>query len=346
MPGGGQNGAVTLPSQPSHGIARPAVGAEAVGPGRPSAIGYWIGGAVIVVGVIAAVIWFAVAIGGIVGAVSDYPRFSAPGSRDVTLDPGTYKVFVEYPGASSAAFSQVLDPTVTVANLQGRRIIVLPDSSETYSWNGHEGHSIGRFTVSEAGIYTVRASDPSGESNLTPSYRSMQVAVGKGLTASALAPIFGAVAVGGLSVLIGLVLIIVTGVRRTRWKRSQTPGPPRGYGAAPGRAGRALRGRGRVRRSGLLWRAGSVRCAAAGWSLWRAAPLWCAASVWCAAARAGSVWHAAPVWCAAACAGSLWHAGSLWCAAACGGSPWCAAPVWCAAGGRGPRLVAATVATR
>ena len=93
------------------------------------------------------------------------------------------------------------------------------------------------------GTYTIaasRAADPVVD-------RRVRVAVGRGLQPSAIVPLFGAAGLGGLAVLVGIVLIVVTAVRRGRAKRravtrspAVTPGAhPGGYpGGYPGRARR------------------------------------------------------------------------------------------------------------
>jgi hypothetical protein len=231
---------VTLPAAPSSGPFshwNPESTPTGTGPGAveavkgPSAAGYWIGAAIGAVGVIASVTWFVMTVVGVAGAADAYPRFTVPGSRTVQLDAVTYKVFVEYPGANLDFSQAPLVGGLSVSDEQGRAV---PMSNavinETYSWNGRDGRAIGQFTPPRSGRYTVSAN-----SARETSTRVVDVAIGRGLDISVVGPILGSMALGGVAVLIALVLIIVTLVRRSRWKRAQRPPISfGGYGVPPG----------------------------------------------------------------------------------------------------------------
>jgi len=222
--GGGPAPAGVGPSAP--------VGAAPASDGkRPSAIGYWIGGVIILVGAVAAVIWFVSGVSDLFAAVDDYPRFSVPGQTTVSLDAASYKVFAEYPGANTDVNGVFRVGDVTVTDSTNRTIPVRSSfTEETYSWNGHEGRAIAEFTAPTAGRYTVAAALPP-----TRTSTSVRVAVGRGLQPSAIFPLFGAAGLGALALLAGIVLIVITGVRRGRAKRRSAPvaafaGPPGAYG--------------------------------------------------------------------------------------------------------------------
>ncbi|MGZ4711152.1 MAG: hypothetical protein ACXWBN_20610 [Acidimicrobiales bacterium] len=227
-------GAAPTPGGPQLGPSGPAANVK-----RPSAAGYWIAGLIIVVGAVAALIWFVSGISNLFSAVDTYPRFTVPGQITSPLSAVRYKVFAEYPGATTDVNGVFRIGDVTVTDSVGRTIPVSSSySEETYSWNGHEGRSIAEFTPPTAGNYTIAATLPA-----TRSASTVRVAIGRGLQPSAIVPLFAAAGLGGMAVLIGIVLIVVTAVRRGRAKRRANPAPafaahagyPGGYpGAYPG----------------------------------------------------------------------------------------------------------------
>lgn len=220
------NDRVTLPPEPANGSYQPwSPPPVPVGTGsastakRPSAAGYWIGAAIAVVGVVASIIWFVVTLTGVVGAADSYPRFSVPGSRSVELETGTYKIFVEYPGANLDLSQSPLVSGLSVIDPDGRDVAVTNSViNETYAWNGRDGRVIGQFTSSRAGRYTVSANSARESSS-----RVVDVAIGPGLDLSVVGPLLGSMALGAFAVLIALVIVIITVVRRGRWKRSRRP---------------------------------------------------------------------------------------------------------------------------
>jgi hypothetical protein len=201
-------------------------------------VGYWIAAVIILVGAVAAVVWFVSGVSNLFSAVDDYPRFSVPGQATMPLEAASYKVFAEYPGAASDVNGVFRVGDVTVTDSGNQSIPVRSSfTEETYQWNGHEGRAIAEFTAPSAGSYTVAATLPPNRSST-----SVRVSVGRGLQPSAILPLFGAAGLGGLALLVGIVLIVVTAVRRGRAKRRANPvpafaGPPPGYPVPPGAYG-------------------------------------------------------------------------------------------------------------
>jgi len=237
----GHNDAMTLPGEPTveAPFGAPGGGVGGGGPGagpiavptgkRPSALGYWIGALIMAAGAIGGMIWMATAIVGVFGAVENYPTVSVPGESSMSLAAGTYKIFVEYPGAGVDFGVPVGVGAVTVTGPQGQRISINASNfRETYSWNGREGRAIGEFVAPTSGSYLV-----SVEQSSTGSPRYARVTVGKGIDSSVAGQILGAIGVAAVGVVLGLVLIIVTAVRRSRWKKQSGPPPFSGYGPTP-----------------------------------------------------------------------------------------------------------------
>ncbi len=232
---------MTFPTEPTgaapFGAPGPGAAGPATAPGpvagttkRPSAAGYWIGALILAAGGIGGMVWMVIAILGVFGAVENYPRVPVPGESTMSLKAGTYKVFVEYPGAGIDFGIPVGVGAVDVTGPQNQNVpVTSPNFRETYSWNGREGRSIGEFVAATSGSYHVSVAQ-----SATGSSRFVQVTVGKGIDLSIAGQILGAVGVGAVGVLIGLILIIVTAVRRSRWKKQSGPPPFAGYGSAPG----------------------------------------------------------------------------------------------------------------
>ena len=207
---------------------------------KVSPAGYWIGGGILVVGCGIAVIWFIVAIVGLVNAPDDFERIRVPGSEVVTLGNGDWIIYYESDSSRSYANNP---PSVDVTGPNGRAINVQYSSDKSsYSVGSNDGQALYEFHVVSPGEYTIEASTV-GE----PARRSGdQIAIGRPLfDGGRVAGILGPIALGAVSFLIGLIVLIITIVRRSRSRRRpayagyQPPyggGPPAGgpyYGGPP-----------------------------------------------------------------------------------------------------------------
>jgi Domain of unknown function (DUF4234) len=185
------------------------------GGGVRSRAGYWIGGGVIAVGVLGAVLWFVGSLLRLSDEVDDFPRVSVPGEATIELEARKYIVYYE----SSTAEESV--PAVELAITEARTgapLAISPYSgSLTYSFPDHEGAALATVTPGQAGAFAVRT-----DSALATSGAS--VALGRSLAWPILRGILGAFAIGGLLVGAGGTLVAVTAVRRSRARRELTPG--------------------------------------------------------------------------------------------------------------------------
>jgi hypothetical protein len=191
-----------------------------------SPAGYWVAGAILVLGCGGAVVWFVVAIIGLVDAPNDFARFDVPGSAVVALDDGDWMIYHEYPGANSSSYR--IPPSVDVTGPTGRPVSVRPVSgSYTYDIGGHDGVAIYEFTANDAGSYTIDAQtvgEPLGRG-------ADGIAIGRPMFgASQLGSILGSMGLGGAALVIGLIVLIVTIVRRGNARRARRP-PIAPYGA-------------------------------------------------------------------------------------------------------------------
>jgi hypothetical protein len=190
-----------------------------------------VGGALVGVGVLVGALLLGLAVSHSIGEFRDLgddvdamDRISVPGEGVVTIDgAGDRVIYVE--GGGGAAPIATLSPTeVTVES-------TAPDStpipvrnvsvSETYDLSGHSGRAALEFTVDEPGDYRIAVEEaPSSVTN---------VAVGPhldliGPIGSIFVAVFVPAGVGGVLVIAGAVVLIVTGVRRSAAQRREQGG--------------------------------------------------------------------------------------------------------------------------
>lgn len=225
-------------------------------PDKPKgAVGIWIGVLLIVGGIILAIALVVVGVRSLVDGFDGLQQVPLNGGGVVEIeDTGTQTVYAErYTSETGSSFNtgtasfSNFGPAITVqiTGPDNQPIEFQPLSgSETYVHNHREGVRIGQFEAATPGRYRI---DPAGEPN---GYQS--VAVGSGLKVEGIGAILGGVFGGGLVVLIGIILVIVFAVRRSRSKKQIAQGSspyPSPYGAAaagwpvaPGPAGYATPG--------------------------------------------------------------------------------------------------------
>ena len=179
---------------------------------RPSLAWYWVAGAVAVAGVAAAAVLALVGVVGLIDRIQEFQRVAVPGAAELTLDAGGYVVYHEAPGVGGDGGNAVPVPQVTVTSAADRR---LPLSNYqggfTYDAGGHQGRAIATFRVEEPGSYQVRV-DADGGSTGT-------VAVGPGLGWGFAGAVVAALLVFFVSLGIGAVIALVTGLRRSQARR-------------------------------------------------------------------------------------------------------------------------------
>ena len=208
---------------------------------RPGRTGYWVGGVLLGVGILLGAVLFGIALAHSIGEfrelgddIDAMQRFAVPGEDVVTLDePGEYLVYAEGPlppiGSVGAA-------AVTVESTEGDSTPLVLRSvafDETYDIGDHAGTAALRFTVDEPGDYRVTVGQvPASVTG---------VAVGPridifGPVGSVFVVIFVPAGVGGVFVIAGAALLIVTGVRRSgarrRARMAAAPAAP-AWGAVP-----------------------------------------------------------------------------------------------------------------
>lgn len=194
-----------------------------------SRLGYWIGGFLIVAGVLGAVAWGVLSFLSIGERLDDFARAPAPGSARVELEARKYIVYVEGPGVGED-FSPPVQFQIVDSDGDGVLPIAGYGGSLTYSLSGHSGRAEGTVTPPRAGTYVLRTatSDPGA---------GYGVALGESIGGRIVRTILGAFAIGGLGMAAGIGLLVTTGVRRRR--RSAEPPPPPSSPSSSSHAGLA-----------------------------------------------------------------------------------------------------------
>jgi len=197
---------------------------------EPGVAGYWIGGALVVIGIVGAIVWFVVGLLGIVDAVEGFERVPADGGGTVTLDADTEYVIYLEDGASSR-----FGPSVRVGLTDPSGVAVDLDrygSDFNYDFGGHAGTALFTFRSTEDGDYELSAESSSSFA---------EVAVGRSVAGDLVWTIAMPFVIGGIGFLVGVIILIVTLVRRSGDKRRRAaesqpappftgvPGPPPGF---------------------------------------------------------------------------------------------------------------------
>jgi hypothetical protein len=169
-----------------------------------SKAGYWIGGGLIVFAVVVAVLWAVIAGAHLVSTIDDFQRVTIPGTKTVQLGAHKVVLYVEGPAADQRI------PPVRVLVTDARTGTPLPirtyGGSLTYSFH-RTGAAQATVAPTHAGAYRVRTSSD------TTGY---EMAIGDSIASKLVATIAGAFVLGGLFGIAGIVMLVVTGVRRSR----------------------------------------------------------------------------------------------------------------------------------
>ncbi len=186
----------------------------------PSRVWYWVGGAIVVVGLVAGVLWGLFGFVGLSDEVDGFARVPVDGGGQITLPgDGGYTMYYEAP--SGDINGDVPEGQVSVVAVDGGVAVALEDYGGrlTYGFGGHSGEALFTFEVNRPGRYQVDSTG-SGRGEL---------AVGRGVGGRLVRTVVGAVLLVLGGVLVGAVVLIVTGVARHNAARRGGPG----YGPPP-----------------------------------------------------------------------------------------------------------------
>lgn len=260
------------PVGPDAGGSGPSAAGGAAGPPpserdiRPAVAWYWIGAIVLVGSVLGSFVLIVTGIVSVINAPQDYPRVSVPGERTVSLPAsGTYFLYGESDQyLSGYGYSgYLIPPQASVADGSGRAVpvttLLASSSAASYTTSsGFRGTAFARIDVPAAGEYTITTTaspvrdstgggSGGGSTGTTPTtrrstrstafdYQASQVAVGLDQGSANATRFVASSALGVVGFIVGLVLLIVTAVRRNRSRKALFPParrPPAGYGAPP-----------------------------------------------------------------------------------------------------------------
>jgi hypothetical protein len=150
------------------------------------------------------------------------------GEGELELDEGGYVIYYEAPGADEGDIPDGR-AFVTSDDTGDELPLETYDSELSYDNGDHAGRAVLTFEVEEPGTYLLE-SDTEGDGDL---------AVGRSVAGKLVTTIVGSMALGGLGVIVGVVILIVTAVRRRNARARQNPwnppppGTPPVYGSAP-----------------------------------------------------------------------------------------------------------------
>jgi len=186
-----------FPSAPAYGAPAGSAGPVDTAAIRPKARWYWIGGAIMVLGFAAAIAFGAVGFFGISNTVDDFARVS-PGSETVDIDSrGRRVIYTE--GGSFFASVEVVAPS-------GERVTTSRYLTDLeYDFNGDSGRAFATFDAAETGRYTVTT--------------DTDIAIGESIAGDLVRTIVIPLIIIAVTSLIGLVVIIVTAVKRSGSKK-------------------------------------------------------------------------------------------------------------------------------
>ena len=184
----------------------------------PSSAGYWIGAVCIVLAITAGIGGPVFGFAQLFGKLADFDFVQ--GTEEVQLETGTYWIL-------SDSFAE----DVVITNEEGDRIAISNfDPNTEVNYEGYSGS--GQFRIDESGTYSVEV----GRSELSSRRGTTNSAyIGPALNEEVgifIGALFGGILGGIVLFFIGVILMIVTGVRRSRARKSQ--GPPGGFGGPYG----------------------------------------------------------------------------------------------------------------
>jgi hypothetical protein len=200
----------------------------------PSTAWYWIGAFVMAVGIIGGVVWLSVSIATIVGRPNNYERINVPGERTLNFtEAGTFNLYAE---TSNPVYyyDSLVEPDVDVVGPDGNRVGTnIASTTETYDIGGRYGEKFATVDIPEPGNYVVSVTAGRGDG-----VKPVRIAVGQSIAgADDARAIIGAVLVAIVGFFGGLIILIVTGVKRGKVKKALAPPVPPRFGPGPGGPG-------------------------------------------------------------------------------------------------------------
>jgi hypothetical protein len=186
--------------------------------------GYAVAAVLAVAGVAVGIVLVVLGVTSYVDRVEGFQRVAWPGSGEVRFDDdGGYTLYYELAGVDERGDAPL---DVELRPVDGGPALALePYGSDlSYDVSGYEGVAVASFSVDAPGRYrlTVGGSTP----------LSGQAAVGRSVGLTPFVPVAAGVTVAGLGVLLAVILVTVTALRRSAARRRDAVPPP-GWGPPP-----------------------------------------------------------------------------------------------------------------
>ncbi len=211
--------------------------------GGPSRAWYWVGGVLLAVAILGGILTVFSAISRTLDRVRDFQRIDIPGAADIRLNrAGSYTIYYEGPGIDDSDDEDALPSLeVRMQRLEDSSFVPLRQyhGRFTYHLKGHHGAAIFTFRSPAPGTYRIQS-----RADLAPG--RAQLAVGRSITGGILRDALLAGMFCFLAFVAGVVVLVVTAVRRYQARRPPkpiaapyppyAPPPPRDAPPPPSRA--------------------------------------------------------------------------------------------------------------
>ena|SRR5215475_12748606 len=188
-------------------------------PIRPSRIWYWVSGAILT-GAVVLIVLGVVSMISVARKVDGFQRVPAPGQAEVTFaEPGGYTLYLEGPGISDASDPGTVHVEVTPTGAGPPPSVSSYSDDLSYIISDHEGRAVATIQIGHAGTYLLSIGEPT-----RPGVTAAAVggSIGRGIVASVVLLVTATL----ILIPVGLVVGIVTAVRRRRARRAPLTGAP------------------------------------------------------------------------------------------------------------------------
>lgn len=180
-------------------------------PRAPSSLGYWIGALLIVAGIGGGIFWGVTKAVDFQDAIDGFERAPVGQISTIELDEGDYVVYAERGGGDPLSLV-VGEVRMRPAGGEGADEIEFEDytSEFTYDIGTRAGRAQLTFSIDDAGAYRVRVEDLNSATT---------AAFGPSVASDLVSAIVGAFVIAIVGIVAGVILLIVTGVRRRRFRQ-------------------------------------------------------------------------------------------------------------------------------
>lgn len=150
-----------------------------------------------------------------------------PGRTEITLrDAGSYTIFYEYNSVvgnkiySTSKELSGLECTVVSKSTGAKVPLSAATAIGNYEFGSRAGTSIFDFNIHDPGVYELSAAYPEGQAG-----PEVVLAIGHDFTMGLLTTIFGSLAIVFGSMLVSIVIVVVTAVKRSKAKKRLRANP-------------------------------------------------------------------------------------------------------------------------